>query len=150
MFGGSTNYIGTIIVVIIFVVVLGYLIWKPYLRGQKVHAVVDGHVHPVSGDDKDLVFVCRFVYREQKGGKRQFCYSRRRFDLQEEARKEYPKGKEVDLRVFENSDFKDYPNAMILGDKVDMRRTIFYTLALLLGASAVLVGNLFLDAQFRK
>ena len=150
MFGGSTNYIGTIIVVIVFVVVLGYLIWKPYLRGQKVHAVVDGHVHPVSGDDKDLVFVCRFVYREQKGGKRQFCYSRRRFDLQEEARKEYPKGKEVDLRVFENSDFKDYPNAMILGDKVDMRRSIFYTVALLLGASAVLVGNLCLDAQFRK
>ena len=50
MFGGSTNYIGTIIVVIVFVVVLSYLIWKPYLRGQKVHAVVDGHVHPVSGD----------------------------------------------------------------------------------------------------
>lgn len=150
MFGGSTNYIGTIIVVVVFVVVLLYLIWKPYLRGQKVQAVVDGHVHPVSGDDKDLVFVCRFVYREQKGGKRQYCYSRRRFDLQEEARKAYPKGKEVELRVFENSDFKDYPNAMILGDKEDMRRTILYTVALLIGASAVLVGNLFLDAHFRN
>ena len=150
MFGGSYNYVGTIIVVVIFAVIMLYLIWKPYLRGQKVHAVVDGHVHPVSGDDRDLVFVVRFMYREQKGGKRQFCYSRRRFDLQEEARTEYPKGKEVDLRVFENTDFKDYPNAIIIGDKADTRRTLFYTLALLIGASAVLIGNLFLDAHYRN
>ncbi len=141
----TNNFIGAILVVTVFALILLYIIWKPYLRGKKVSAVVDGYCHPDSGEDREVLYVCRFVYREQKGGKRLFCYSRRQFDTHDEARTEYPKGKEVELRVFDNPDNKDKPNAIILGDKNDLRRTIFYTIALLVGASAVLIGNIFLD-----
>lgn len=145
----SGNYIGTIFVVAVFAVILLYIIWKPYLRGKKVQAVVDGHCHPADGEDRELIYICRFVYRDQKGGKKQYCYSRRRFDTQAEARAEYPKGKEVELRVFDNPDRKDMPNAMIMGDQSDLRRTILYTVALLVGVSAVLVGNLYLDTHVK-
>ena len=38
---------------------------------------------------------------------------------------------------------------MIMGDQSDLRRTILYTVALLVGVSAVLVGNLYLDTHVK-
>ena len=37
------------------------------------------------------------MYREQKAGKRLYCYTRKTYDTREEMRAKYPKGTEVNI-----------------------------------------------------
>ncbi len=77
---------------LIIVCVICYTFWAPYIRGKKTKAVVDGYVHPKEGKNCDLVWCYRLMYREQKAGKRLYCYTRKTYDTREEMRAKYPKG----------------------------------------------------------
>lgn len=77
---------------LIIVCVICYTFWAPYIRGKKTKAVVDGYVHPKEGKNCDLVWCYRLMYREQKAGKRLYCYTRKTYDTREEMRAEVSEG----------------------------------------------------------
>ena len=85
---------------LIIVCVICYTFWAPYIRGKKTKAVVDGYVHPKEGKNCDLVWCYRLMYREQKAGKRLYCYTRKTYDTREEMRAKYPKGTEVNIKHY--------------------------------------------------
>lgn len=135
MIFNSTN-----LLVLIIICIISYTFWKPYIRGKKIKAVVDGYCHPADADDKDrdLVWCYRFMYRESKAGKRLYCYSRKHYDTKEEMRAKYPKGTEVEIRCYD--DGREDKKAVIVGDKDEVKQSLLYTLAALMGGIGLAAG----------
>lgn len=135
MIFNSTN-----LLILIIVGIISYTFWKPYIRGKKMKAVVDGFYHPADEDEKnrDIVWCYRFMYRESKAGKRLYCYSRKHYDTKEEMRAKFPKGSEVEIKVYD--DGKDEKKAVIVGDKEDMKQSLLYTFAAVMGGIGLAVG----------
>lgn len=135
MIFNSTN-----LLILIIIGIISYTFWKPYIRGKKFKAVVDGYCHPADADEKDkgIVWCYRFMYRESKAGKRLYCYSRKHYDTKEEMRAKFPKGSEVEIKVYD--DGKDEKKAVIVGDKEDMKQSVLYTFAAVMGGIGLAVG----------
>lgn len=129
----------TNLLILIIVAMICYTFWQPYIRGKKRTAVVDGYCHPKDEQDsKNVVWCCRLMYRESKGGKRLYCCTRSTYDTREELRTKFPKGAEVEIRCYDNG--RDEPVAVILSDKEYFRQQMMYSLAALLGGIGVAVG----------
>lgn len=134
---------------LIIVCVICYTFWAPYIRGKKTKAVVDGYVHPKEGKNCDLVWCYRLMYREQKAGKRLYCYTRKTYDTREEMRAKYPKGTEVNIRCFTSPNTQE-PIAVILDDNDDKKLQMMYTLAAFLGGLGLAVGYQLLMYQWGR
>lgn len=134
--------------VLVVILIICYTFWKPFIRGKKTKAVVDGYCHPKEGKDKDQVWCYRFMYREVKAGKRLYCYSRRHFDTKEEMSALYPKGSEVDIRYYEVAKDGDMM-AVITADKEDQKKSVLYTLIAVLGGLGMAVGYVLLVLQLQ-
>lgn len=144
MIFNSTN-----LLILIVVIIISYAFWKPFVKGKKIRAVVDGYCRPKEGKDKDVVWCYRFMYRESKAGKRLYCYSRMNFDTKEEMRARYPKGAEVDIRYYQDTKDQEM-KAVIVSDKEEIKRTILYTLLAFLGGSGIAVGYQLLVMQMQN
>jgi hypothetical protein len=140
----STNLL--ILLVVLF---LCYTFWEIYLRGTTVDAVVDGYEKAPARDEKekDLYWCVRFMYRTQKGGKRCFCYSKRRFNTQPEAIGLFPRGTELKVRYFKASS-SNRAECVILSDSKDRNQALFYTLIAFGAGIALAIGYQLLMKYF--
>ncbi len=112
-----------------------YPYWKPYLRGKRIKATVDSYcrVKSAKGDKDEWCF--RFMYREQKAGKRLYCNSRKAYDTQVEIMKKYPKGTEVDIIYYDNGGPEKM--AVLVSDNDDRNEQILYTVAFFIAFAGV-------------
>ena len=134
---------------LIIVCVICYTFWAPYIRGKKTKAVVDGYVHPKEGKNCDLVWCYRLMYREQKAGKRLYCYTRKTYDTREEMRAKYPKGTEVNIKHYVQDKDSD-EMGIILDDNDDRKVQWMYTLTAVLGCIGLCVGYQLLLLQMGR
>ena len=137
------------LLLLIIACVICYNFWAPYIRGKKAKAVVDGYVHPKEGKNCDLVWCYRLMYREQKAGKRLYCYSRKTYDTREEMRTKYPKGTEVNIKHYVQDKDKD-EIGVILDDDDDKKVQMMYTLTAILGCVGLGVGYQLLLLQMGR
>jgi hypothetical protein len=143
----SMIFNATNLVWLILAAIICYTLWEPFIRGKKIEAVVDGYCHPTEGKYKDDLWRYRFMYREVKAGKRLYCYSNKNYETKEEMRK-YPKGAQVMIRYYQPS--KDETKAVIISDNEDLKRTILYTVATVVGMIALGVGYQILCIQLGR
>ncbi len=124
-----------------------YVFWKPYLTASKpMEAIVDGYEHPKGATDQTEAnsYFVRFMYRPQKAGKRYYCLSKNSFDFKEDAKAAYPKGQTFMIRTYE--DDQKQSRCLITTDTADRNRNILYSLAVVIGVTALIVGYQILAA----
>ena len=108
-----------------------------------------GYVHPKEGKNCDLVWCYRLMYREQKAGKRLYCYTRKTYDTREEMRAKYPKGTEVNIKHYVQDKDSD-EMGIILDDNDDRKVQWMYTLTAVLGCIGLGVGYQLLLLQMGR
>ena len=97
----------------------------------------------------DLVWCYRLMYREQKAGKRLYCYTRKTYDTREEMRAKYPKGTEVNIKHYVQDKDSD-EMGIILDDNDDRKVQWMYTLTAVLGCIGLGVGYQLLLLQMGR
>ncbi len=129
----------TNLIILIIFGVFEFAFWSPYLKNKRTDGTVENYVHPFKGDKRELTFVCKIMYRDEKGRKK-YCYSKQVFDTLKEAAQYYPKGAKVQIRVFHEASGDEYDQAMIVSDFRDKKRSLFFTLAALVCCTACAFG----------
>jgi len=134
--------------ILAIVIFICYNMWLPYIMGRAEEGTVEGYVHPTEGTDKELIWCLKISYRRGGKGKKELCYSRRTYDVHEEAVKAYPKGSKIPVKVYTNKNDEERPLAIITSDKEDIKYILFYCFAAVVGGVALAAGyQMFLNSS---
>ena len=142
---GELIFNSTNLLILIIVLAICYIFWAPFIRSRKVKAKVDGYVHPANENNGDIIWALRFVYRPGKNAKNIYCTSKRTFITIKEAQAAFPKGKEVEILLYEPKNGE--PEAIIAEDNKDKKQALIYTLYAFGGGIAIAIGYALLVAQ---